>query len=93
MMLVASLGAWGEVWERIDCEDPLLSQVSCLILEFLVVPDARSKVLLCSFVGCAGWVVGITGPTSVDPEVVKKFALFFGSLQCRPPARAFESLV
>ena len=25
---------------------------------------------LCSFVCCAGWVVGITGPTSVDPENV-----------------------
>ena len=38
-------------------------------------------------------MVGITGPTSVDPEVVKVFALLFCSFQCRPPARTFESLV
>ena len=38
-------------------------------------------------------MVGITGPTSVDPEVVKVFALLFCSVQCRPPARTFESLV
>ena len=49
--------------------------------------------MLCGLVFCAGWVVGITGPTIVDPEVVKKFALFFGTLQFRPPARTFESLV
>ena len=76
---------------RIHCQVKRI--IEYLILEFLIVPDARSKVLLCLFVCCAGWMVGITGPTSVDPEVVKVFALLFCSFQCRPPARTFESLV
>ena len=35
-------------------------------------------------------MVGITGPTSISSEVVKVFALFISSLQCRPPARGFN---
>ena len=52
-----------------------------------------SKLSLCLFVRCTSWVVGVTGPTSISSEVVKVFALFISSLQCRPPARSFNSWV